>query len=217
MTKAALDSLPAGFGLETRNLIETYCMDPDRYTEMVQFGFARAGSGPRTASEIQAYCVRPDGQAIHSAAFVRDTDLGSLLHLFERTATMLSEGKQLEAARYSGVLAHFIEDSLSPPHSRYSEEVGSGAHAAIERSVPAFDLGKRPPQRAGWGLFDAAEAILDRLYAAADRNRTDLPAMMRAVRAGDQKFLDTCRLRAAKAAAELLADSLFTLFAIAAQ
>jgi hypothetical protein len=63
ITKAALDSLPARYlnrlGPEVKPLIDIYCMYPDRYQEMVEFGFVRRSPGPRDAAEIEAYCVRP--------------------------------------------------------------------------------------------------------------------------------------------------------------
>src|SRR5579872_16981 len=71
ITRAALDTLPKRFleqfGAETASLIEIYCVLPDRYVEMKQFGFVRKGPGPRSSAEIEVYCVRPDGEAVHGA------------------------------------------------------------------------------------------------------------------------------------------------------
>ncbi len=214
ITKAALDTLPVTFAAEDQNLIDTYCMYPDRYVEMVNAGFARKGPGPRTPEEIAPYCVRPDGFAIHSAAFVRDTDFGSLLYVSERLVTSLSEHHNTDAAKYAGVLAHFIEDSLSPPHAVLSGEIDPAVHSILERATPPITLGARKPKRCGAGLFDSIGNVLDRLYAAADQNRTDLPDMIRAAAAKDETTLNRYRARAAKSAAELLADTLYTLIEI---
>jgi hypothetical protein len=207
ITKAALDSLPGKFlvrlGPEAKTLVDLYCIYPDRYQEMAEFGFVRKTAGPQDAEEIAAYCVRPDGAAIHGATGDWETDAGSLVYLFERILSNLSEKRSGEAARFAGVLSHFIADSLSPPHAVSAEELLAmtpqtaraeriNIHAAIERSLPEFTLNGRAPRMAGDHLLQAAKAIFDRCYAAAEANR-----------------------KAGKRAAEILADALFTLFTMA--
>jgi hypothetical protein len=227
ITKAALDSLPKQFlnrlGPESKPLIELYCIFPDRYQEMAEFGFVRKSAGPRDISEIAAYCVRPDGEAIHGASGDWETDAGSVVYLFERILTNLAEKRPGEAARFAGVLSHFIADTLSPPHAvsadrllamtpLYAQTEGIRIHSAIERSIPEFTLADRAPRMAGEHLLPAAKSIFDQCYAAAERNRADLPTMVNAASTHDEKTLDVYRLRAGKRAAEILADALFTLF-----
>ena len=229
ITKAALDILPKQLlnrlGSEVKPLIEIYCIFPDRYEEMERFGFVRNSPGPRAASEIKPYCVRPDGQAIHGASGDREMDTGSLVFLFERILTNLSDDRPGEAARYAGVLSHFIADSLSPPHSAGADELLAmtprsaqteriNVHSAIERSLPEFTLSDRVPRMAGGHLVQAAEAILDQCYSGAERNRRDLPSMVKAASAHDEPALNEYRLRAGTKAAEILADALYTLFRI---
>jgi hypothetical protein len=225
ITKAAVDSLPRSvldrFGAETGPLIEIYCMLPDRYTEMESFGFVRKSPGPRTSAEIRPYCVRPDGQLIHGATGDRDSDAVSLVYLLERILTSFSKNQPAEAARYAGVLSHFIADSLSPPHAVTAGQLREMApptdagsinvHAAIEKSLPGFSLGGRAPRAASTHVVDAADAVLARCYAGAARNRKDLPVMVKAACARDERTLDTYRLRAGVTAAEILADALYTL------
>ena len=74
-----------------------------------------------------------------------------------------------------------------------------------------MDLKARKPQPPGAGLVDSAQAILDRLNAAAEQNRKDLPATIAALQAKDDVTLNAHRRRAATAAAEMLADSLHAL------
>lgn len=218
ITRAAIDTLPplllAPIASESDALVEIYCLYPDRYLEMERFGFVRKSPGPRTAEEIRLFCVRPDGVDLHSASFVREQDLASLVFLFERIAASLAAKRPADTARYVGTLSHFIADSLSPPHSVPAEDLPPNVHPVIERSLPAFTLGSRPPRVAGTRITAAAGVILDRLYAAAGQNRKDLPLIVAAARAGDQPALDVYRLRAGTAAAEILADSLCTLLTI---
>src|SRR4051794_18935221 len=83
ITKAAIDSLPKPFvsrlGKEIKPLIELYCIYPDRYQEMAEFGFIRKSDGPRDISEIAAYCIRPDLAAIHGASRDWENDAGSIV------------------------------------------------------------------------------------------------------------------------------------------
>ena len=225
ITKAALDTLPerylSRFGAEAGPLVEIYCMLPDRYLEMEQYGFVRKSPGPRSAAEIRVYCVRPDGLVMHGVTGGRDADTGSLVYLLERIVTNLSGDRPGEAARYAGVLAHFIEDSLSPPHAVAAEELAGmiprsaqagsmDIHAAIERAMPGFTLGDRTQRTLGAHLTAAAEAILDQCLSGAGQNRRDLPSMVIAACARDEQALNSYRLRAGVNAAEILADALGT-------
>jgi len=221
ITREALATLPKNvldrFGSESTALVEIYCTLPDRYVAMERFGFVMKDSGPRSAAEIRRFCVRPDGEPVHSPTGNRDTDLGSLVFLFERIVTSFSENHMDEAAKYSGVLAHFVEDGLSPPHAVSKEELdaiapsGFNVHSFIEKSVPEFSLGGRAPRKVGDHIVSAAQAILESVYSAMEQNRKDLVSMVRAACARDQRTLDTYRLRSGRRAAEILADALFTL------
>jgi hypothetical protein len=228
ITRAALDSLPqamrARIAPEFENIAEIYCMYPDRYAEMSEYGFVRRSPGPKTAEEIRRYCVRDDGEALHSASWDADEDMGSLLFLSERILQNLKDGRTEEAAKYIGVLAHFIEDSYSPPHSVSGVELerlagGDAArvHGPLEREVPVFTLRLRVRRVPGKGILESIEAIRGRLHAGGAANRKQLPALIRAFDSGDKATLDAARLRTARAAAELFADTLFTLFTFAAQ
>jgi hypothetical protein len=213
----------ARLGNEAKLLSEIYCMYPDRYREMSQFGFVRKSEGPKDIEEIKAYCVRPDGEIIHGATGEWETDAGSLVYLFERILTNLAGKRTGEAAQFAGVLAHFIEDSLSLPHAVSAENLlemvgGSGVnlHGAIERVVPEFTLGARVPRMTGDHLLPAAKAVFDRIYTEAERNRADMPTIVAAALRNDEPALNGYRLRAGRRAAEILADALYTLFKMSA-
>ena len=227
ITKAALNALPKAyvsrFDSEVKSLVEIYCIFPDRYEEMERFGFVRNSPGPRDISEIRPYCVRPDGQHIHGVTGDREMDTASLVYLFERIVANLSEARSGEAARYSGVLSHFIADSLSPPHS-----VGAGQllamapksaqaeriniHSAIERSIPEFTLSDRAPRILAGHIVPAAETVIALCEGGAEQNQKDLPSMVKAASVHNEQTLNEYRLRAGQRAAEILADALYTLF-----
>lgn len=212
ITRVALATLPQRlldrFGAEAVPLAETYCMYPDRYNEMENYGFVRNSPGPRTTAEIRSYCIRPDGELIHAVTGDQESDTGTLVFLFERIVSNLSAKNPAEAAKYAGVLSHFIADSLSPPHS---VGVEGKLHSVLERTLPEFALAPRSPRKAGKGIVDSAQSVLQQCYQGADRNRRDLPVMLRATEAGDEETLDPYLLRASREAAEILADALFTL------
>jgi len=230
ITRAALDSLPRSlaerFGTESGPLVEIYCIYPDRYVEMEEYGFVRKTPGPHSASEIRVYCVRPDGRPIHGATYDREDDLRSLVYLFERIAGNLADGRRAEAAQYAGVLSHFIADSFSPPHAvaadrllalgrRAESGCNINLHAVIERSVPEFTLRARAPRTARTSIPEAAGSTLEACYAGLDRNRQDLPLIVEAACARDEKRLDEYRLKAAVRSAEVLADALGALLTMA--
>jgi hypothetical protein len=230
ITKAAVDSLPNAYlsrlGSEVKPLIEIYCILPDRYEEMEGFGFVRNSPGSRDVSEIGPYCVRPDGQHIHGATGDREMDTASIVYLFERILTSLSEARSGEAARYSGVLSHFIADSLSPPHSVSAGQLLAmtpesvqaeriNIHSVIERSIPEFTLGDRAPHILAGHLVPGAEAVVALCDAGAGQNKKDLPSIVKAAGVHDEQTLNEYRLRAGRKAAEILADALYTLFRIA--
>jgi hypothetical protein len=216
ITKAALDAMPKGFvdrlGAGAGALVEIYCMYPDRYLEMEQFGFVRKSPGPLSAAEIRPYCVRGDGTAVHGATGDRDADMASLIFLFERMVTRLSENRPEEAAKYAGVLSHFIADSLSPPHAVAPEELlqmagGMNVHSVIERRVPELVVSRRA-RLAGANTLEQMESILRQVYEARAQNRRDLPVIIKAACGADVVTLDRYRLRAGRRAAEILADAL---------
>lgn len=218
MTRAALDSLPparvAAFGSEAAALAGTYCMLPDYYTAMTNYGFRAPRPAPQSIDEVVPYCLRPDREPVHSATWDRQEDLASLLFLYERILGALRARRPAEAARYAGVLAHFLEDSLSPAHV-----VGQPPeiHAALERRIPPLSLAGRTPQLAGASVMPAAQSILSRLYAAADISRRNMPALLKAHAREDQAAIAALCLPPARTAAELVADSLYTLLEFAAR
>ena len=132
----------------------------------------------------------------------------SLIFLFERMLSSFAENRPVEAAKYAGVLAHFVEDSLSPPHA---EETAPAVHHAIERSVPEVSSSGWTVRAPRGNLLEIAQTELDRIYAGREANRKDLPAMTRAVAAGDDRTLDGFRRRAAVEAAQILAELLMAL------
>jgi hypothetical protein len=227
ITRAALDALPKSFlsrlGPEVEPLAALYCIYPDRYEEMERYGFVRKSPGPRSAAEIRVYCVHPDGHPVHGATGDREMDRDSLVYVLEGIIANLSQQRPSEAARYAGVLAHFIEDSLSPPHAVSPEELmdltqrvapgmRGNIHSAIEKSVPGFTLQKSAVHPISGTVQNIATTILDQCYAGAETNQEDLPAIVRAATGHDEPALNGYRLRAGKTAAQILANALYSIF-----
>jgi hypothetical protein len=231
ISQAALDALPVSvtgrFGAALTPFVQTYCIYPDNYVEMVQYGFKRRG-GPATAEEIKPYCVRPDGTPVHGMTGDRRSDTASLKFLLEGLAGSLRRGQPDEAARFAGVLSHFIADSLSPPHAVSAERLQSIAgrffemgnlnvHSAIERSVPHIQIERRPAPGAIHTISELADAVLRDCSTGAAENRKDLLPMVQAAANRDERTLDIYRLRAGSRAAEILADTLYALTGMAAR
>jgi hypothetical protein len=88
-------------------------------------------------------------------------------------------------------------------------------HAAIELTLLPFNLQGRRPECAGNTVAEAVPKLLDRCYAVVEENRADLVEMVRATYANDVPVMERLRSRAARKAAELLADAFYTALTLA--
>jgi hypothetical protein len=233
-------------GLEKEMIIWVNCMYPDRYRGLAQQGPEHdPNPGPRNRDELKLYCEMPDGRPIHNVTQKRDEDIASFEHLLQSIIAEMRRNNVTAAARYMGTLAHLIEDSCSPAHAsplplavaelrkrqsipnpppwlgRLNEHGGTltagNLHAAIELTLLPFNLQGRRPERAGETVKEAAPKLLDRCYAIVEENRGDLVEMVRATYANDIPVMERIRSRAARKAAELLADAYYTVLLLAAE
>jgi hypothetical protein len=233
-------------GLEKDMVIWVNCMYPDRYRGLARQGPEKdPNPGPRDRAELKKYCEMPDGRVIHNVTRNRAEDLASFEHLMRSIGAEIRRNNITAAARYMGTLAHLIEDSCSPAHAaplplavaelrgrqplpnpppwvgRLNEHGGTltagNLHAAIELTVLPFHLHGRPPELAGKTIAEAAPTLVDRCYAIVDENKADLVEMVRATYANDVPVMDRIRSRAARKAAELLADAYFTALTLASR
>ncbi|MDO8543686.1 MAG: hypothetical protein Q7S40_24865 [Opitutaceae bacterium] len=233
-------------GLEKDTLIWVNCMYPDRYRGLAQQGPEKdPNPGPRNRADLKVYCEMPDGRPIHNVTQNRQEDLDSFEFLLGAIVKDVRGRNIVAATRYMGTLAHLIEDSCSPAHvgklplavmelrktqpipnpppwqGRLNEHGGTlrpgDLHGAIELTTLPFNLEGRAPQRAGLTIAESAPKLLDRCYAIAEENRASLLEMVRATYADDLPLMERLRSRAARQAAELLADAYYTALTIAAE
>jgi hypothetical protein len=108
MTRAALDSLPpalrALFGSELPFIAQTYCMLPDYYTAMLNYGFRAPKPAPQSLDDVLPFCQRPDRETIHSATWDRHEDLASLIFLYESILKRLYAAAELNRQRMPAML-----------------------------------------------------------------------------------------------------------------
>ncbi len=213
ITRAALHSLPPAmqrlWAAQGDRLILEYSLYPDTYAHVL----------PATREAMRPFCeVR--GRNIHNVTWDGREDIESLEYLREGIVRSMRETDPEAAARFAGVLAHFLEDSTCPAHALTpvdspldlmkvmlpppagKEDIQ--LHRLIEASSPEFDLGARVP------VQQSAAKLLERCYRIVKENRWDLAEIVRALYTDDRPALDGYRLRAAKAGAELLADAYYT-------
>jgi hypothetical protein len=231
-------------GLEKDMVIWVNCMYPDRYRGLARQGPEKdPNPGPRDRAEVKPYCEMPDGRPIHNVTQNRGQDIASFEHLLRSIGDRFRRQDVTAAARYMGTLAHLIEDSCSPAHAaplplavaelrqkqplpnpppwvgRLNEHGGTltagNLHAAMELTVLPFNLHGRAPELAGHTVEEAAPQLLDRCYAIVQENKADLVEMVRATYANDVPVMERIRSRAARKAAELLADACFTALTLA--
>jgi hypothetical protein len=237
-------ALQEKLGLEKEMIIWVNCMYPDRYRGLAQQGPEKdPNPGPRDRAQMKIYCEMPDGRQIHNVTQNRAEDLASFEHLLQSIATEVRRDNITAAACYMGTLAHLIEDSCSPAHAgslplavaelrqkqtlpnpppwvgrltEHGDPLPAGnLHAAIELTLLPFHLRGRAPVSAGMTLAEAAPKLLDRCYAIVEENRNDLVEMVRATYANDLPVMEKIRSRAARKAAELLADAYYTALVLA--
>jgi hypothetical protein len=237
-------SLQEKLGIEKDVVIWINCMYPDRYRGLAQQGPEKdPNPGPRDRAALKPYCEMPDGRPIHNVTQNRAEDIASFEHLLRSIGEQFHRNDVTDAARYMGTLAHLIEDSCSPAHAaslplavaelrqgqslpnpppwvgRLNEHGGTltagNLHAAIELTVLPFNLHGRAPELAGNTVEEAAPKLLDRCYAIVQENKADLMEMIRATYANDLPVMERIRSRAARQAAELLADAYFTALTLA--
>lgn len=233
-------------GSEKDLIIWVNCMYPDRYRGLAHQGPDEdPNPGPRQRAAMKVYCEMPDGRPIHNVTQKRAEDLASFEYLLNAIIAETRRNDLAAAGRYMGTLAHLIEDSCSPAHAgplpvavaelrgrqslpnpppwlgrltEHGSPLSAGnLHAAIELTLVPFNLHGRPPVCAGPNVADAAAELLDRCYAIVEENRRDLVEMVRATYANDSATMDRLRSRAARQAAELLADACFTALTLADQ
>ena len=216
ITRAALASLPTAmqklWAAQAGRLIREYSLYPDTYAHVTS----------QTRDEMQRFCeVR--GRPIHNITWDGREDIESLNYLREGIVASMRAGDAEEAARFAGVLAHFLEDSTCPAHALVpadspldlmkvilpppADKKDLQLHRLIEASSPEFDLGTRAPVRTTSG------PLLQRCYRIVKENRWDLKEIVALLYADDQAGLNRYRLRAARAGAELLADAYYTALA----
>jgi len=213
ITRAALRSLPPAmqqvWAAQSDRLILEYSLYPDAYAHVTA----------ETREAMRRFCeVR--GRGIHNVTWDRREDIESLDYLRDGIVASLRSGDAEAAAKFAGVLAHFLEDSTCPAHALTPidspldlmkvmvppppDKKDIQLHRLIEASSPEFDLGSRKPVQV------TSQALLDRCYRVVKENRWDLKEIVSLTYAGDEAGLDRYRLRAAKAGAELLADAYYT-------
>jgi hypothetical protein len=216
ITRAALRSLAPDmqrkWEAQAERLILEYSLYPDAYHN----------APAETRAAMRPFCeVR--GRPIHNVTWNRKEDAESLEYTMSGIAAGMRAADPEAAAKYAGVLAHFLEDSTCPAHALTPMDSPLNLmkellpppvaqqqvqlHTTIERSSPEFDLGSRAPHQ------ETAQALLDRCYAIVRLNRGNLIELVRDVYAGDTAGMDRFRLQSAKAGAELLADAYFTVLA----
>ncbi len=216
ITRAAFASLPTAmrerWRAEAENLAGPYSWYPDWY------------QGNRR-EQIRVYVEKPGGQVMHNVTWDLEDDQATLELLLYAIARHDRAGSIDHAARYAGVLSHFLADSTCPAHALVPEDPqlnivkdllnlggprDGSLHAYIERSAPAITLEGRAPVKLGETISGAAHTLLIRTYAVIRANRAALLELVRAAENHDEETVNRQRRTAALEAARLVADALYT-------
>ena len=222
ITEGAFDALPAWqrewLAAQRTTLIEFDCMIPD---------LVRAPAARKT---LGRFATLPNGDPFTHEPHSRAHNYAQMLHYFSRAVEQARAGDLDEASRYAGCLLHFLEDCGSPAHSIPGDNQHGlmkdllavpeayrdrPLHGLIEDGKLKVDLGAYRPRLLGTTPPEAVAQLVERLNFAVRNARSQLIPILQGVFVGAQAAIDAARLRAATVDAQVSADALHTILAIA--
>lgn len=224
ITAAAFDALPAWerelLAGQRETLIELDCMIPD---------LARAAAHKKT---LGRYVALPNGDPFTHEPNSREHNTAQMLHYFTQAVERVRAGELDEASRYAGCLLHFLEDCGSPAHTMPGDnqhgymqdllEVPAAfkdrpLHGLIEAGALEIDLAGYRPQLLGTAPEEGVMHLTERLHAEIRNARAQVIPILQGVFRGAQAEIDAARRRAATMDAQVAADALHSILAIARQ
>lgn len=222
ITEAAFDSLPewqrtllAG---QRQTLIEFDCLIPD---------YARAPAHRKT---IGRFVILPNGDLFTHEPHSREHNYAQMLHYFSKAVESVRANELDEASRYAGCLLHFLEDCGSPAHSMPGdnqhgfmqdlipvpdEYKNRPLHGLIENGTLKIDLAGYRPQLLGTTSEEAVMHLTERLHSEIRNARAQVIPILQGVFRKDDAAIDEGRRRAATMDAQVAADALYSILAIA--
>jgi|GEM_PF-430760 len=222
ITEAAFDSLPAWqrelLAGQRQTLIEFDCMIPD---------LARAAANKKT---IGRFVILPNGDLFTHEPHSREHNYAQMLHYFTKAVESVRANELDEASRYAGCLLHFLEDCGSPAHSMPGdnqhgfmqdlipvpdEYKNRPLHGLIESGTLQLDLAGYRPQLLGTTPEEAVMHLTERLHAAIRNARAQVIPILQGVFRKDDAAIDAGRRRAATMDAQVAADALYSILAVA--
>ena len=224
ITEAAFDALPPWerelFAGQRQTLIEFDCMIPD---------LARAAANKKT---LGRFVVLPNGDSFTHEPHSREHNYAQMLHYFTKAVESIRAGELDEASRYAGCLLHFLEDCGSPAHTMpgdnqhgYMQDLlvvpeeykNRPLHGLIEAGALRLDLTGYRPQLLGTTPEEAAMHLTERLHEEIRHARAQVIPILQGVFRHAEAEIDAGRRRAATLDAQVAADALHSILAVAKQ
>jgi len=239
MTRAALESLPEWernlWHSERKNLEEVYCMDAFHHQKEASV-YLRMPNGitPFSPWNLRIFRVPEPGKGkdYFICGYYKHT-----LYVFEyyisRISETLKKKKFKEASKFAGILAHFIEDASTPPHSLGAdlgidleiiklllpppdkEKRLAPLHTLLEREYEMFSLENYSPHLMGITPEESSFNLLDRFTDMLENSIKQIIPMVNAYYTNDYKTLRRHATTSARFASQVLADALHTAFCFA--
>lgn len=219
ISRVAVSVLPAAYqeqwGSEADAFARTYCVYPDTvYTSTDAAQYCRL---PWRSAERYVVTFHLPGDPQENYAIVR--------HLVGRITAAWRSGNVREAARYSGVLAHVIEDWSCPAHVTVEDnmftlfqqylpppaaEEGMLLHSPLEGATFTLEIGRYQPVQLGDTDDAIAFTLLWHIQHGTVFARQQLVPMIEAWYRKDLATVAELQKRAAEYGAHLVADMLFS-------
>lgn len=223
ITRAAFEQLTRKgqrmFGSAADSMIEHYSLNPD---------YHRAAVRQKNQARIdfyEPYVALPLLQNIKQ--WHKNDDDNSEVCFYITTKLMhhavlnLQKGEPLEAAKYLGSLAHFIEDNACPVHVLPDKTIAQllispdypqpmNIHRAVDRAVFTVNISGYKPQLLGKNLVEASEAIFFRFKDNRINARAQIVPLVQSMFTKDEVGVAKYGAVAAEPTARLFADILHT-------
>lgn len=222
ITEAAFDSLPPWqrelLASQRQTLIEFDCLIPD---------YARAPAHKKT---IGRFVILPNGDLFTHEPHSREHNYAQMLHYFSKAVESVRANELDEASRYAGCLLHFLEDCGSPAHSMPGDNQhgfmqdlipvpeefkNRPLHGLIENGTLKLDLAGYRPQLLGTTPEEAVMHLTERLHAEIRNARAQVIPILQGVFQNAPESIDAGRRRAATMDAQVAADALYSILAVA--
>ena len=209
------------------SLVSTYCLYPDMYRKKE---FKKALAQYIEIPHVKDSAIFHVPNSYYGGNQKEEDSIPEfyiLTYFMENAIKHLKANNIKEAARYMGVLAHFVEDYACPVHVIDNNTLRQlnpkpqhinefNVHRDVEKhKMENFHISDHSVQKLGNNIFDTVHSIIPRFNKIQINSRAQAVPIILGFFNDEFDKSNQARINAAKPAAKLLADIWHTIFSIA--